>query len=161
MERTIVLALLAVVLGGCSSISTLGITPPSMQDANTPKTSASQLEESLSNIAQCFHDAVLILQTEPTYADDGSVGNLAEFLQSAVKELSTRHTDTTGHFTRLYFDVTKTRLLTTSGEQVQCRIAGRSHDSYSDGSAALLTTYEFLVPGKKAVASTIVELSMK
>ena len=133
INKAIIVAGLISFLAGCTMLRT----HPAMHDE-------------LQNVADCFSDAVSILQREPSRPDD-----FAQFLSDAKAKQTTT---TKGDFSLLQWYESGKRLHLSQGQQVLCRIAETSHDDFDDGKSATLLTYEFFTKEPIPPARTTISL---
>lgn len=110
----------------------------------------SVLQAELQNVADCFFDAVSILQDTP--ADTGS---LAVFLRKAKANQKTKGT---GDFTILQWDESGNHLQLSKGQKVFYRITEEIHDDFTDGRSATHVTYEFYTKEPVPPAKTTISL---
>jgi hypothetical protein len=109
----------------------------------------SALQAELQNVADCFFDAVSIMQNEPV-----EKGNLAVFLRDAKAKQKTKGK---GDFALLRWDESGEHLRLSGGQKVFYRVAEQSHDD-ADTWSATFTTYEFFTKEPVPPARTTVSL---
>lgn len=109
----------------------------------------------LTNVANCFHQAVSSLQNEPSPTEQ-----LGEFLSRAKAKLST---SIKGKYScqvsELKWNSQRTKLLSPDDKEILFRVIDKTHDNYGDRSSWFVT-YEFYIPKTEETAKTTVELSM-
>ncbi len=108
------------------------------------------LQAELQNVADCFFDAVSVLQDTPS-----ETGNLAVFLHEAK---AMQQTKATGDFSILQWDASGNHLLLSGGQKVFHRIKKETHDDFTDGRSATHITYEFYAKEPIPPAETTISL---
>ena len=110
----------------------------------------SALETELQNVADCFCDAVSVLQDTPP-----ETGDLAAFLRKAKAKQKTK---AKGDFAILQWDGSGDHLRLSGGQKVFHRITEESHDDFTDGRSATHVTYEFYTKEPVPPAKTTISL---
>lgn len=152
LHRIAIVALLFAVatVSGCSN------------NVETKSNSSPELDallfSELENVAECFHAATAVLQTEPN-----DINEFSDFLRRAKRRVLDEPTNEpyVESFKMLKWNATESEIITTTGKTIQCRIAEQSHDNYGPAGTAFITKYEFFISGTKCRAITTVELSTR
>ena len=127
-----------IIVFGCSHGRTLSDTAPLLSE--------------LQNIADCFHEAVRVVQSEPKKNE-----TLAEFMIHCLDFDTLSESYRGGDITKLHWNKEWSQLLTSDGQVVQYRIASQEHDNMNT-SSAFHTTYEFFVSAQGPTAKTTISL---
>ena len=119
-----------------------------------PQEAARNQQAELDNVALCFHEAVTVLQTQPE-----TPAHLAQFLKEAEAVVyQSGRGPTRANFKALRWNSDGTRLITTSGERIRCRVVKQLHDNSGSHGSAWFTEYEFYIPDSEHSSRTTIEL---